>query len=84
MTWRVVIVPQAQKAYRRLSSAAQSRITLHLRQLAENPRSAGIKKLRDRPGFRLRIGDYRVLYAIDDGIHVVEVRKVGHRKDIYD
>ena len=83
MNWRVVIVPQAQKGFRRLSSEAQARIAEHLRQLAENPRPAGIKKLRDRPGFRLRVGDHRVLYSVDDAELVVVVLDIGHRRDIY-
>lgn len=52
--------------------------------LTDEPRPAGAKKLSgDHDVWRIRIGDYCILYAINDDIRIVEVRKVGHRKDIY-
>jgi len=51
--------------------------------LEENPRPPGSKKLKGRAGYRLRIGDYRVIYEIEDNILRVIVIDVGHRKDIY-
>ncbi len=53
--------------------------------LAENPRPPGVKKLKglDEDVYRVRTGDYRVIYVIEDKVRIVEVRKVGHRKDIY-
>jgi mRNA interferase RelE/StbE len=52
--------------------------------LAENPRPQGVEKLsgmRDR--FRIRVGDYRVVYAIEDQVLTVFVVKVGHRREVY-
>lgn len=54
-----------------------------LRALAEEPRPAGCKKLQGREGWRIRVGDYRVLYTIDDAQKTVEVVHIGHRRDIY-
>lgn len=53
-------------------------------ELAIEPRPEGSKKLKssDENLWRIRIGDYRVLYIIEDTIKVVEIRKIGHRKDI--
>jgi mRNA interferase RelE/StbE len=53
--------------------------------LAENPRPAGVKKLKgnNEDLYRIRSGDYRVVYSIEDEIRVVDIRKIGHRKDIY-
>jgi mRNA interferase RelE/StbE len=53
--------------------------------LAENPRPVGVKKLKgdSEDLYRIRSGDYRVVYAIDDGIRIVDIRKIGNRKDIY-
>ena len=49
-----------------------------------NPRPKGAKKLESKEEiWRIRIGDYRVLYAIEDVIKIIEVRNIGHRKDIY-
>jgi mRNA interferase RelE/StbE len=55
-------------------------------QLAINPRPIGCKKLKSTKEnlWRIRVGDYRVIYLVDDVIRIVNVRKIGHRKDIYD
>jgi mRNA interferase RelE/StbE len=54
--------------------------------LENNPRPSGHKKLKGQkaPVYRIRIGDYRVVYLIDDVIRIVDVHKVGHRRDIYE
>jgi mRNA interferase RelE/StbE len=54
-----------------------------LEELAGDPRPPGIKKLKGREGWRLRIGDYRVIYEIDDTQKIIIVLHVGHRRDIY-
>lgn len=53
--------------------------------LSENPRPSGVKKLIDSKEnlYRIRIGDYRVIYKIDETIKIINVRNIGHRKDIY-
>ena len=61
----------------------QSRVLSAIGGLAEIPRPAGCRKLQGRPGFRIRIGDYRVVYDIHDNVVTVEIIEVGHRKDIY-
>ncbi|HEY9125250.1 MAG TPA: type II toxin-antitoxin system mRNA interferase toxin, RelE/StbE family [Bacteroidales bacterium] len=51
--------------------------------LGNNPRPFGYKKLKGEDAYRIRIGDYRIIYEIDDTIIVVTVVSVGHRKEIY-
>jgi mRNA interferase RelE/StbE len=51
--------------------------------LAENPRPSGCKKLVGREGWRIRIGNYRVIFEIDDVKREVTVMHIGHRRDIY-
>lgn len=51
--------------------------------LAENPRPYGYKKLKGQDGYRIRVGDYRIVYEIHDKILVVEVIDLGHRREIY-
>ena len=51
--------------------------------LAENPRQYGCEKLSGQEKYRVRCGDYRILYSIEDAILVVCVVKVGHRRDVY-
>lgn len=48
-----------------------------------NPRPIGVKKLIGQNGWRIRHGDYRILYTIDDKVRIVKVYKVKHRKDVY-
>ncbi len=50
---------------------------------ANNPRPAGVKKLSGQEKYRIRCGDYRILYSIEDDVLIVYVVKVGHRKDVY-
>lgn len=59
------------------------RIISAIKKLAADPRPHGAKKLSGYPYYRIRVGDYRVIYAIDDGRLTVLVVKVGHRKGIY-
>lgn len=53
-------------------------------QLKENPRPNGFKKLKGRDAYRIRIGNYRVIYDIVDQQLIIDLIAVGHRKDIYD
>ena len=51
--------------------------------LTEEPRPHGYKKLKGRDGYRIRVGDYRIIYDVFDDILLIEVIELGHRKDIY-
>ncbi len=73
----------AERQLLRLDSGVQKRIVAAIDKLAFNPRPAGCKKLVGRPGYRIRVGDYRVVYNIHDSVVTVEIVDVGHRKDIY-
>ena len=61
-----------------------SAIKKHIYDLAEDPRPKGCKKLKGRSGYRIRVGDYRVIYEIFDDILLIYVIDLGHRKDIYE
>jgi mRNA interferase RelE/StbE len=52
--------------------------------LAQNPRPQGYKKLKGRDAYRIRIGNYRVIYDIIDNELVVDIITLGHRKDVYE
>jgi mRNA interferase RelE/StbE len=61
------------------------RIATKIDSFAEQPRPAGCKKLRGADDlWRVRVGDYRIIYAIDDTLSVVEIRVIRHRKDAYE
>lgn len=83
MTYRLFLLPRAQKELARLPTDAYERIRTAIRALAEEPRPPGCRKLSGRDGWRIRVGDYRVLYEIEDASKVVTVLQVGHRRDVY-
>lgn len=74
MSYQVIIKRAAEKELDSLSAQVSERIIKHLLSLEENPRPQGIKKLQGEDGFRLRVGDYRVLYTIDDRSNVSRTR----------
>jgi mRNA interferase RelE/StbE len=83
MSYSIRILRRAQKALARLPKRDYERVRDAIRALAKDPRPPGSRKLTDREGWRIRIGVYRVIYDIDDGIRVVTVVDVGHRGDVY-
>ena len=82
----ITIKKTAAKELNSLPFKIAAKITSAVNNLAKNPRPEGCKKLRGtiEDFWRIRIGDYRVIYTINDGIKIIEIRKIGHRKDIYD
>jgi len=82
--YEVVIDRYAQKQLSKIPPPHFNRIGNAINELANEPRPAGCKKLTGRPGFRIRIGNYRVIYTIEDKILKVFVIDIGHRSNIYD
>lgn len=80
----IVLSKKAQKQLDKLSDRIAEPILYAISCLKENPRPQGCKKLKDRDGYRIRIGNYRVIYNIFDTQLMVDVIALGHRKDIYD
>ena len=61
-----------------------ARINRHILALSEDPRPAGAKKLKSRlEGWRVRLGQYRILYQIDDKAQIVTIARVRHRRELY-
>ena len=83
MKYQVRIIPSAEKEMDKLPALIHARISRQILLLEDNPRPKGAKKLSGREEYRLRAGDYRVLYTIDDKGHVVTVFAVGHRREVY-
>lgn len=85
MSYQVAIRRQALKELGQLPKADCTRVVAAIDQLADEPRPAGCKKLKGREGemWQIRVVDYRVLYRIEDKAEVIEVGKVGHRRDVY-
>ena len=83
MSYEVHIIRSAEKEMERLPATVHDRISLRILTLEDNPRPRGVKKLSGREEYRLRIGDYRILYVIDDKKHIVTIMAVGHRREVY-
>jgi mRNA interferase RelE/StbE len=81
----VTFAASARQELRDLPFEAIERLLPKIRELAGNPRPVGCKKLQgytDR--WRIRVGNYRVVYAIDDGRKVVDITRIAHRKEAYE
>jgi len=85
MTYRVEVAAAAVRQLRKLDRAAQRRVQGAIELLAAEPRPNGAKKLVGGDGeWRVRTGDYRIVYEIHDNVLLVLVVAVGHRREIYD
>ncbi len=84
MAYRIEFAPKAQRQFRDLEKSLQVRLGRRIESLGENPRPQGIKKLAGEEDlYRLRVGDYRILYQIQEKRLIVLVVGVGHRSQIY-
>ena len=85
MSYKIVVKKSAAKEIEALPTKILPQVTKAIYNLADTPRPQGCKKLKGSKEnlWRIRIGDYRVVYIIDDSIRIVDVQKVGHRKDVY-
>ena len=81
--YTVSLSKRAQKQLDKISDSIAEPIFTAIQNLADNPRPHGCKKLKGRNGYRIRIGDYRVIYEIIDSALLVDVIDLGNRKDIY-
>ncbi len=83
MRFQIEILRSAQKSLSQIQSQDQDRIIEAIRSLADEPRPHGCKKLSGRDAWRIRVGNYRVIYEIRESKLVVLIVDIGHRKEIY-
>ncbi|GAX34636.1 type II toxin-antitoxin system RelE family toxin [Nodularia sp. NIES-3585] len=84
MIYEVKFTKGARKMFRKLSQELQDRIQTKIDDLAIEPRPNGVKKLKgEENSYRIRVGDYRVVYDIFDDVVLVSVVSVGHRSEVY-
>jgi mRNA interferase RelE/StbE len=82
--YSIAFVRSARKEIERLDEPLVSRIFQNIEDLAGNPRPAGCRKLIGREDlWRLRVGDYRVVYTIDDSAKIIDIIAVRHRREVY-
>ena len=73
----------ARKSINALSKDIKTRIISATMSLGDNPRPSGCKKLKSRDAYRIRVGEYRVIYEILDDVLIVQVVRVANRRDAY-
>ena len=83
MSYQILILRRAQKELAQLPKQEYERIKEAVENLSNEPRPQSCKKLTGREGWRIRVGDYRVIYEIDDTKQVLTVLHIGHRRDVY-
>ena len=83
MTYRVQILPVATRTIRKRPPEEKRRVQAMIELLADDARPPAATKLTARPEWRVRSGDYRVLYRIEDSVLTVIIVDAGHRREIY-
>ena len=85
MRYVVLLESQAEKELKSLSEGVLKRVDIKLQALSLNPRPRGAAKLKGKEseGWRLRVGDYRILYQIDDKENAIRIYRIKHRREVY-
>jgi mRNA interferase RelE/StbE len=83
VSWTVEVQRSAEKELAALTLQARERIASALRAMEDDPFPHGVKKLKARDGYRVRVGDYRILFTVNRAARLVRVGAIGHRKDVY-
>jgi len=82
--YRIELRPAAIRALRKLDPPIRRRVQGAIALLAQNPRPPAARPLKGRPALRVRVGDYRVIYTVQDDVLLIVVITLGHRRDVYD
>lgn len=82
-TYDIDFRPAALRELRKIDRSTQPRIRGAIALLAQDPRPPASRPLRGRDGYRLRVGDYRIIYTIENGVLLIVVVTNGHRREVY-
>ena len=82
-SYKIRILPSAEKEIRSLERVHRIRVVRAIKKLARDPRPPGCQKLSREDHFRIRVGMYRIVYRIEGDLLIVEIIKVGHRREVY-
>jgi mRNA interferase RelE/StbE len=82
--YRIELRPAAVRALRNLDPPIRQRVQGAIALLAQDPRPPAARTLRGRPGLRIRVSDYRIVYTVSDDVLLVVVVTLGHRRQVYD
>ncbi len=81
--YKIDVRRRAQRGLDKLPESDFQAVIEAIKDLAQTPRPRGIEKVKSTGLWRIRQGDYRIIYAIDDNEHLVTVVRVGHRREVY-
>ena len=82
-SYKILIKRSAAREFAEIPRKDLEKIVRRVGDLAQNPRPLGCQKLSGKDRYRLRQGDYRIGYAVDDSRRIVEVYKIGNRREVY-
>jgi mRNA interferase RelE/StbE len=83
MPFQIIVDKSVEKNIDKFADEVVERLNEKMEMIAENPRGQGVKKMKGRNAYRARVGDYRLIYTIDDAKRTITIIDVGNRKDIY-
>jgi mRNA interferase RelE/StbE len=83
MSYHIEFSPVARKTFLKLPRQLQQRILQKINILTTNPRPADCKKLQNSENYRIRIGEWRIIYRVEDNILLITLLKIGHRREVY-
>lgn len=81
--YRLVFTRSALRELNRLPNEDTRRIVTRIQRLISEPRPSGCQPLRGADAYRLRQGDYRILYTVNDAQRLIEIYRIGHRREVY-
>jgi len=81
--YKLELTSTAQKNLKKLDKQTLAKLLLKIESLRDNPFPIGVTKLVTRDAYRIRVGDYRIIYDVFQDLVLVKILKIGHRKDIY-
>ncbi|ELP56564.1 MULTISPECIES: type II toxin-antitoxin system RelE family toxin [Microcystis] len=82
--YQIRLKTSAAKEFKKLPSSIRQRVSDSLEKLQQDPRPSGVVKLKGEDKmYRLRVGDYRIVYTIEDNDKIIKVTRIGHRQDVY-
>lgn len=85
-SYAIAIKPSAQKELLGLAKDIAAKVVVAIDKLSQNPRPIGVKKLKgskEHDFYRIRVTDYRIIYTIGEEVRIIEILKIGHRKEVY-
>jgi len=82
-SYNLVTKKSAERELRAIPKQDMRRVVTGIQGLAQQPRPAGCEKLSGQERYRVRQGDYRIIYAVNDELRTVEIVKIGHRREVY-